>query len=621
MRQPFLTKLNVDAPRQLAFCILVGVALLASGHIVTADQPSTGGTHGIPPNETAKLWSLDNDQYINDSQYQNQTGENRTAMEALLNGTDYVWTSPPELPSRWNRRNWAAYSRNFSTSRNKSIHPEDAHLRQSPRGWIQDAHATLYRIQPSTRLYESPNQTVRYIAPDGRVLGLVDYRVQPPADDTDSSDGKKVFWSLRRHEITSVCVVQGPSNPRQAGGCQRSSIRIGTASSPSHTVNISYSARTSAPSGTPVSLVATVEVELNKTVETKHTKTEEKCRTVDTGNGTKTICETITETWWTSNSTHITDRATVTDQLSATVYQLRTALREAEFPDGRRGVIIQSSDYWNGIRFGSAASINTQWQFFSVRNPDWDRLGTTTRNETSWTESPTVPARVQAFPSRLGVTTNTSRGTDIYEVSTFEGSRHPSPAPALPENVFVPVETESYNSTKMLAVQHSNLSQSATATGVVQGVDGEVVRSDDPADIRKANLTLSVTDWNTSYANVRVTLRDNQTGDPINTTGREGYVQLREYRVETNESGEALVTVQNTGLVTARYKPAAWWTGDVGYLPDRARALPRSGIFSRDGFGRVANNLLALAVPLLLVLYFVNRMPGAETWPPWRLLR
>lgn len=613
--------LSVTTPRQFVFCILVGVALLASGHIVTADQPPAGGTHGIPPNETAKLWSLDNDQYITDSQYRNQTGENRTTMEALLNGTDYVWTTPPTLPARWNRRDWAAYSRNFSTNRNQSIHPEDAHLRQSSQGWIQDAHATLYRIQPSTRLYQTPNQTVRYIAPDGQVRGLVDYRVQLPANDTDETDGQKTFWTLRHHEITAVCVVQGPSSPRQAGGCQRPRPRIGTASNPSHAVNISYSARTAAPSGTPVSLVATVEVELNKTIATKHTETKEQCREVETENGTKTVCEEVTETWWTSNSTRVTDRVTVTDQVSATVYQLRTALRKAEFPDGRRGVIIQSSDRWNGIRFGSAASITTQWQFFSAGNPDWDRLGTTTRNETSWTESPTVPARVQAFPSRVGVTTDSSRGTDIYEVSTFEGSRHPSPALALPENVSVPVATESYNSTTMLAVRHSNLSQSATAAGVVQGVDGEVVQSDDPVDIREANLTLSVTDLNTSYANVRVTLRDNLTGKPINTSGREGYVQLRESRVETNDSGEAIVTVQNTGLVTARYEPAAWWTSDVGYLPDRARALPRSGIFDADGFGRVANNLLALAVPLLLVLFFLNRVPGAETWPPWRLLR
>lgn len=597
---------------------LVGLLLLAGFHGVGASHQPAGGTHGIPPNETAKLWSLDADQYVNESQYQNQTGETRTAMEALLNGTDYVWTAPPDLPSKWNRRDWAAYSQNFSTTRTRSMHPQDAQLRESNRGWIQDAHATLYRIQPSTRLYRTPEETIHYIAPEGRVRGLVDYRVQMPDNDTDR-DGEKVVWTLDRHEITSLCVVQGPANPRQ-GGCQQPST-IGVASTPGHTANISYAARPYATSGTPFSLVSRIEVELKKTVKTKHSKTEEKCRTVDTGDGEKTVCETVTTTWWTSNTTHVTDHVTVTDQVSTTVYQFRTALRAAEFPNGDRGIIMQSADHWSGLTVGSQASMTTHWQYFSAREPAWDRLGTTTADETSWTDSPAVPARVYAVPGQRNVTVQSSANATLRDVTALERPPQPSPAPALPENVSVAVPEDSYNATKTLAVRYSGPNHSATATGVVNGVSSEIVQSQNPVTIHEANLTLSVIDWNTSYVNVRVTLRDNRTGDPINTSGRDGYVKLREQRVETNESGSAVVTVENTGLVTAQYEPAVWWSGDVGYLSDRAQVLPRSGIFSRVGFGRTLSNILELVMPILFVLFLLDQFPGAETWPPWRVFR
>lgn len=613
-------RLTAGGTWQMVRQVFVVVVLLTSLNVATAGPPPDGDNHGIPPNESATLWARDSDQYVTDAQYQNLTGENRTAVQALLNGTDYTWTSPPRLPSEWNQRDWAAYARNFSTTRNQSVHPTDAQLSQSQRGWIQDAHATLYRLQPSTRLYQAPNQTIHYIAPDGRVRGLVDYRVQTPDNDTDDTDGKTVRWTLQHHEISAVCVAQGPDNPEEED-CQRRGVRIGATSSPNHTVNVSYAARKHAEPGTPVSLVAVIEVEMNKTVETKHQEEVEKCHEVETRNGTKTVCETETETWWTSNSTQVTDRVTVTDQVAATIYQLRTAVRTATFPDDDRGVIVQSSEQWGGIGLGPDASLRTPWRYFAARNPEWDQLATTTADGSTWDTSPAVPVRVYAFPSTSGVSWESDSG-DVRDVRVLDGRQHASPAPALPENVSVSVVAQEYNTTQTLAVRYNGPTDQTTATGVVRGVDGDVVQSGEPVDIRRANLTLSVVNWNTTYVNVKVTLRENRTGAPINTTGREGYVEIREdVRVQTNGSGEAVVTLQNTGMVTATYEPGDWWSGEKGYLRTQARVLPRSGLFGASSFGRILSNLLKLSIPPLVVLYLLDQLPGGETWPPWRLLQ
>jgi len=126
-------------------------------------------------NESATLWSRDADNYISQEEYRQRYGDERTSIHQLANGTDITFKRPPETAATWTRNDFTD-SKSVGRIR-PSIHP---HASLEDGVFIEDAHATVFAVQPSTRGHLESGETPPYIAPNGTMRGFVDYRVRIP---------------------------------------------------------------------------------------------------------------------------------------------------------------------------------------------------------------------------------------------------------------------------------------------------------------------------------------------------------------------------------------------------------------------------------------------------------
>jgi len=96
-------------------------------------------------------------------------------------------------------------------------------------------------------------------------------------------------------------------------------------------------------------------------------------------------------------------------------------------------------------------------------------------------------------------------------------------------------------------------------------------------------------------------------------------------RVETNASGQAVVTVDGDRVVTARYDPAPWYALGIDqwpYTEARATSRPRPGLGAIATLaGMYGQFVVGLVAPVLLVLWLAHSALGAATWPPWEVFR
>jgi hypothetical protein len=57
---------------------------------------------------------------------------------------------------------------------------------------------------------------------------------------------------------------------------------------------------------------------------------------------------------------------------------------------------------------------------------------------------------------------------------------------------------------------------------------------------------------------------------PVTRSARTGVITVADQRVETNASGVAIVTVDQPGIYTARYRPGSWLGHEPAYVGDSA---------------------------------------------------
>jgi len=166
--------------------------------LVTADPPRPGTEdNGLTENESATLWSRDADSYISQEEYYQRHGENRSAVHQVANGTDVTFKRPPDTAATWTRNDFEDLDAGEAET---AVHPPHADLEDGV--FIEDAHATIFAVQPSTRGHLESGETPLYIAPNGTLRGLVDYRVR--VSDGNSSQNTTTEWSLTDHEIDEV---------------------------------------------------------------------------------------------------------------------------------------------------------------------------------------------------------------------------------------------------------------------------------------------------------------------------------------------------------------------------------------------------------------------------------
>jgi hypothetical protein len=174
------TQVRQPATRPLLVCIwlLLAVLTVTTGPAL-AVPPRPGEENGLTENETATLWSADNDSlYITNEAYEQACGESRTVLHEIGNATDWTFTEPPETAELWSRVDHLEFPVGDETV---SYHPPGANLTESR--FLADAHVSVFSVSPATVAHLGPNEneTVHYLAPTGELRAVIDYRVRLPA--------------------------------------------------------------------------------------------------------------------------------------------------------------------------------------------------------------------------------------------------------------------------------------------------------------------------------------------------------------------------------------------------------------------------------------------------------
>jgi len=551
----------------------MSAVLVASMSAVPADaHPPNSTDHGVPEETFYELWSGDQDGTTNGTNL-----SDGSAIEQLANGSDIPFDSPPRAVEQWNRCDHAEFP---ATNNSVSIYPPDTELTNGR--FIKEAYTKVFAIQPSTRARLSSSRQPLYVAPDGILRGTVDYRLAVPPDDT--SGDRRIYWSLESHQIEETELLVDGHKETSVGG--------------SHTPALSYSLDGYTGEEHQLTLQASIWVQLRKEVEvcTAHN---------DDGDCTN----------WESSVSYPTEKVTVTDSIEVTEYDLAVSGLIAKYPNGDLGLVVYKNQPWLGYQLPNG-DIRGVWRFYSARDKDWDTLIYSSDDGQRTAHSPLHPLQVNAYPIETGSTPSPRQNVTILNV--YGTSTSP---PTLPSNVHLDVLTEPYTASYGIATRSTTDEQPETvrAWGLVKGVEAER-----PADefariqIYESNLTQEVVNQTEETVSVRVTLQNANTGAPINTAERDGYVVVNGQQLNTTGNGTVTTTIERPpGGVSARYEPGYWWLNPPGYTGDSDTVLLQGSVL------QLMSTLFRIAVHVslfLLAVFFVDRITGWRIWPPWRSL-
>jgi len=522
------------AHRALSMVVAVLCVTSVVTGLVTAAPPRPGTEdNGLSENESATLWSRDADDYITQDEYRQRFGTNRSAVHQVANGTDITFTRPPATAATWTRNDFEDLN---ASGPDTSVHPPHAELESGV--YIEDAHATIFAAQPSTRGHLEPGKTPLYVASNGTIRGLVDYRVRLP----NTAGNTTTEWSLVEHDITAVRVQQDGKTIAETNG--------------SHTPAIDYQIDDDGR--------VTLTLEADIRVRLKGPQTSD-------GNAS------------TSVGYHEATR-TVSDSIAVEVYDLAAYSYYAEYPDGDTGVAVFQSEPWQGYTLTESnnKSVRGVWRFYTARNTSWDTLIRSNRTETASVASDAIPVYVHAYPSEIGPRAEPVRGGP--EITDTWGEERTTPRPTIGENVTIGVVNQSYMTTAGVAVRAETVDRDALqVAGIVRGVNASVtdLGGRSARQLRQSSLTVETLRQNQSQTTLRIELQDTQTNAPIalndserqsllGTTLHGGYITIGDRRIETNASGVALVTIDEPGIYTARYHPGSWLGYNPAYVSDTA---------------------------------------------------
>lgn len=533
--------------RRLGF--LVGCLLLATGWtaVVTADPPRPGTTDsGLTESEEATLWSRQaSEEYVTTTAYREAYGENRTMTHHVANGTDLTFHEPPSTAMRWTRFAHREFEPGDSS---ESVYQPNATLADS--GFIEDAHATVFAVSPATTAHVEPSTHRFYVPTDGRVLGVVDYRIDRPAG--DHVGRRTVSWELTDHQISEVRLYADDEQIAEVEG--------------SHWPALRYALTDDQTDVESFRIEADINATLEKEIVTRHV--------VNGTNGTlETVIDVDTEMY--------SDSVTVSDEINVSIYDLRATAHFTEYPNGETGVSISQTAPWQGYSLNADGSMSVRgiWRFFTARNPRWDELVREDDDGRERVDSIVLPVYVHAYPSKLGPQAKPEyAGPTIIETW---GQERETPASSLPENVTVDVVQSAYEPTYGMAVRSRHVDPEAlTIHGIVYGTEATIIEAiRGPRQVRESTLSATIVGRNETGVRVLLDLRDAESGDPIvlkdedrirpiANLSRGGYIELAGERVKSNATGEAVVFIPEPGSYTARYHPESWLTAYPAYASD-----------------------------------------------------
>lgn len=570
-------------PTAVAVIVLVSVVASLSPGLGNATPHASEELNGLTPAERATLWSGDVDSSAvvpSISEPRDGTSANAETLHQLANVTDITFRRPPATAATWTRNDF----REFEPG-NESTSIAPAHATRTDSWAIQDAHATVFAIQPSTVVHTDGTRR-RYVGPSGTLRGVIDYRIVVPRD--QSRGNRTESWTLLEHDVEAVRVLVTDSVVARTDGTQ--------------TPQLDYELQERG------RVRITLEAEINATIEKEVTVRNRVSGGAGTGGGEfRTVTRVETRT----------DLVTVRDTKSATVYDPDVERQTARSPDGTRAVAVTSTQPVRSYEAADGGTrIRSLWRFYTAREPAWDQLERHRTTGTTTIQSDSKPVVVHAFPAerspRVRPYDAAPTITDVW------GPTADSPAATIGSNVSVGAIEDAYTRPAGIAVRtNASAFESIQARGIVHGTTVDVEATSGPEQIRGSSLSVRVLEEPGNYARLLVELRDTETGDPIAlpegdtsnrsesdvpATSQGGYIDIAGERVRTNESGVATIRISRPGTYTAQFVPTPWIANGPSYTSDTATARwhPLTTI---EGWLAFGSGVLARLLPLVVALY------------------
>jgi len=554
----------------ICLCAILGMALPVAAH------PPEEPDHGVTETSFWDLWS-------GDEERQRVTADNVTAQETLRRTSDVPLDEPPEAAETWNRRDLDDMPR---TNRSTAIHPTGA--ARTDGTYLKDVSVAIAGVTPSTRALLSERRQPVYVAPSGTVLGTVDYRVAVP-EEIDSPT-RRTEWHVTGHDIESVTLLMD-GDP--------------VANTTTDTVvRLDYRNQSQNVTGSqPLTLRATATVQLTETVYKEKTV----CKPID---GNRTCRD-----WWTKHVHEYNETVTVEQTRQVNVYNPKLSGYRTTYPNGDTGVVVFRSQPWYGLEL-PAGGIRGIWRFYVARDQQWDTLVQTDGETTTTQHSPVHPVQVYAYPIRTGTTQDAHR-----EITVLDSYGREFQAPGLDSSVTLDSIQGSYVGSFGIAARAPSeaSNQSVRATGLVRGTQTRLSpESTANITVNRSEIDLTIQNTTANTVTVEATLRDANTGTPIATASRDGYIQLDGKRVNTTANGTVQATIPRQGdTVTATYQPGDWWRSIPAYVGASETVHVEGTVL------RYVQLLFTLGVQvgtILLAGFLIDRLTGWGFWPPWREL-
>ena len=536
--------------------LLAGLYLLAVAGI--AQPAPTDERNGLSAAAAATLWSRDEDRA---GALPAEVGETAAARaRALATVTDLTFAHPPDTARRWTERDFEDLEAGGAET---SLAPEHATLTDGRL--LRDAHVTLFAVTPATIAHRSPDCTTRYVAPDGTVRALVDYRVA-----SEPADGAQQY-EIRAHRVERISLFADGRELATRHHRQGGRVVL------------------------PYRLDADVEcLRLEATISVRAAPVE----TNESEPGAP-------------DSRCFLERRTVTDSVPVTRYAPDGRLVIGKAPQGHSRMAVALDQPWQTLTAPSEDGplVRGVWRFYTARDPRWDRLVRHGGRGPSTHRSPARPVAVHAFPARPA--REATPGRLGARIADSWGPTRRSPVGALPDSVTVGVTTERYRSPAALELAVPGRSSPATVgvRGILSGAN-QTLQPATTLHLRPTSLQTSWDDASERPRRLRVTVEDARTGEPIETGGRpvRGFddrpdrarhvvdVDGREHALD--QDGGVTVSVASPSPATVRYRPASW-TRTPAYEPTKTTVYPPA---ERRHHRWRALALVALGVVVIAIL-------------------
>lgn len=333
---------------------------------------------------------------------------------------------------------------------NTSKYPTSASLAEGE--YIKDAHLTAPIV--SQRIIVHKEQaTTQYITTNGRVGGVMDYRVETPEDETTQVWGffvleRRTTWTVKQDTITNCNFeIAGATTSASPASCSQDAISATFNNlkpgdeyvlSLSATVEATVEKRTQEhvcterrklpPTTTPTTTTTTT---ASTTTTTTTTDGNRPPRDPSGGNGfIQTLLsvvftpeanppnpgeggderygECIESEWQTTHTQEYTERVPISDVIPVTVMDQEATFhyRQNEHT-GEAYLEAELPAFYTRVDLFDNVTLRGPWKRFTARDPSWDEVRTSTSNTTTSVYEPFTPVQTHAYPfqSNFGVTT------------------------------------------------------------------------------------------------------------------------------------------------------------------------------------------------------------------------